>query len=120
MSPDQLLFVYDADSGHFNAMADATHKILSPDTYSCNLCRVTHGWFSERRHWRAFIESLEVPCLFLHRDEFRQQYPDNDTALPGVFRVQSRTAAVCVDADALNACDDLDKLIALVRAHCIG
>jgi hypothetical protein len=33
--------------------------------------------------------------------------------------VQPHGAAVCVNADALNACDGLDELIALVRAHCI-
>jgi len=30
----ELLFVYNADSGLFNSVADAAHKILAPSTYS--------------------------------------------------------------------------------------
>ena len=29
-----LLFVYNADSGLFNTMADIGHKLLSPETYA--------------------------------------------------------------------------------------
>ena len=37
----RLLFVYNADTGLFNALADSAHKILSPQTYQWVLCEVT-------------------------------------------------------------------------------
>jgi hypothetical protein len=40
----KLLFVYNADSGLFNSIAEAAHKIVSPQTYRCDLCRITYGW----------------------------------------------------------------------------
>jgi hypothetical protein len=113
-----LIFVYNADSGLFNSMADAAHKILSPDTYSCNLCRVTYGWFSERDAWRRFIDQLGVPCSFLHRDEFRRRHPGLDIALPAILRSEDGTPVVCVEADSLNRCADIDALIALVEQRC--
>jgi hypothetical protein len=116
----QLLFVYNADSGLFNNMADAAHKIFSPDTYSCNLCKVTYGWFAERGAWRDFIGQLDLTCRFLHRDEFRTQYPELSVALPAVLRLTDRLPAVCIDAERLNVCNDIDELIELVRARCAG
>jgi hypothetical protein len=118
--PAGLLFVYNADSGLFNVVADAAHKVLSPATYQCNLCKVTYGWFSERRAWRDFVAGLDVPCTFLHRDELHARYPEIAVALPAVLRVTAGTPAVCIDADSLQGCTDLDALMALVRQRCVG
>ena len=117
----ELLFVYNADSGLFNSMADAAHKILSPSTYSCNLCKVTYGWFTERSQWRSFVESLDAQCSFLHRDELQRRHPElSGEPLPAVFRVVDGKAGQCIDADTLNSCADLDALIALIRERCGG
>ena len=43
-----LLFVYNADSGFFNTLADIGHKLFSPATYPCQLCAITHGVLAER------------------------------------------------------------------------
>ncbi len=116
----QLVFVYNADSGLFNGMADAAHKLFSPDTYSCNLCKVTYGWFTERGAWRDFIEQLDIPCRFLHRDEFRAAYPALEIDLPAVLRVQDGEASPCIESTELNACEDIDALIERVRRHCVA
>ncbi|MGB5833284.1 MAG: hypothetical protein WBG92_15005 [Thiohalocapsa sp.] len=120
MQPNtELLFVYNADSGLFNSMTDAAHKILSPETYTCNLCQVTYGLFTERAEWRAFIESLDAECRFLHRDELQRLHPELAAeALPAVFRAVDGKAEPCVNAEALNSCVDLDALIGLIRERC--
>ena len=56
-----LVFVYNADSGLFNAVSDAAHKIFSPRTYQCNLCALTHSAIGMRREWKQFLDSLDVP-----------------------------------------------------------
>ena len=61
-SENRLLFVYNADSGLFNTMADIGHKIFSPQTYSCLLCALTHGYFRERDEWRRFVDDNPVLC----------------------------------------------------------
>ncbi|MDX1335126.1 MAG: hypothetical protein R3312_05025, partial [Gammaproteobacteria bacterium] len=98
MSQQKLLFVYNADSGLFNTLGDIGHKIFSPETYSCNLCAISHGYFSEKKEWRQFIESLPVSCEFLHRDEFLRIYPHIQSDLPAVFRLERETIEQCLDA----------------------
>jgi hypothetical protein len=114
----QLLFVYNADTGLFNTLADAAHKVLSPQTYQCALCKVTYGWFHERRAWHTFIETLDADCAFLHRDELRARYPSLEIALPVVLRLVNGQPTPIIDALQLQACRDLDDLMGLVRDAC--
>lgn len=114
----RLLFVYNADSGLFNVMADIGHKLFSPSTYECALCALTHGYFSERSAWRAFVESLACDCEFLHRDQFRDRYPDHAADLPAVFVVRDAGPELCLDAATIRACNDLNRLQTLIRTQC--
>lgn len=116
----RLLFVYNADSGLFNTLADIGHKLFSPATYGCRLCALTHGYFTERREWREFVTSLEADCEFLHRDQFRRRYPADTTDLPAVFRVDDARVLPCVDATALRHCASLPGLRALIRDRCLN
>ena len=111
----RLLFVYNADSGFFNALADMAHKLLSPRTYACNLCVLTHGHFGPRREWTAFLRSLDIPCTFLHHDEFIRQYGLEGIALPAVFMADGPVLEVCLDADTLGRCESLGELKTLIR-----
>ena len=52
-SNDSLLFVYNADSGFFNTLADIGHKLFSPATYPCQLCAIT-GVLAEGGSWGAW------------------------------------------------------------------
>jgi len=107
----RLVFVYNADSGLFNTMADIGHKIFSPGTYACDLCALTHGYFSERREWRTFVESLAIPCDFLHRDEFVRACPEQkELTYPVVLLVDDNGQRICLSREELAACDSLDAL----------
>jgi len=115
----RLLFVYNADSGLFNTVVDAAHKILSPRDDACNLCQITYGWFREREAWRRFLDAASAECQFLHRDGFRRRYPDRTDALPAVFRCISGEPRTCLSAEIINRCDSLDALIRAVESHCL-
>src|SRR3954467_6060768 len=80
-----LVFVYNAESGVFNTLADAAHKIFSPRTYACNLCALTHTALGMRGEWKRFLEGLGVPLEFLHADELRSRYRLKGVPLPAVF-----------------------------------
>lgn len=115
----RLVFVYNADSGFFNTVVDIGHKLISPDTYQCQLCALSHGYFSEREAWRNLVEALRAECTFLHRDEFRRQFPGNDTRLPAVFLRNGDDLTVCLDAPELEDCAVLDDLERKIRQHCL-
>ncbi len=97
-----LVFVYNSYSGPISGLLDIGHKILSPDTYPCSLCDLTHDAFAEKQGWREFRKNVGVPMEFLHRDEFEKKY--NRTAVyPVIFRKNE-------ELDVLMAKEDIDKL----------
>ncbi|BAO44247.1 hypothetical protein [Thiolapillus brandeum] len=114
-----LIFVYNADSGMFNTLADIGHKIFSPESYACSLCAITHGYFHERKEWRQFVEALPVPCRFMHRDEFYQSYPHSQEKLPAVFLLQEEILHCCVSAEQLETCDNINQLKQRIMDSCI-
>ena len=115
MPRPQLLFVYNADTGLFNTVTDIAHKLLSPSTYSCNLCALTHGTFQMREEWVNFLETLEADCEFLHRDEFVKAHPGRaDVPLPAVFAKTSGGPVSLIDAARLGSCGSLAELKLLI------
>lgn len=55
-------------------MFDIAHKVISPSTYKCALCSLTHHALSEKSEWANFRKSSRHDLQFLHRDEFEAQY----------------------------------------------
>jgi hypothetical protein len=64
---DRLLFVFNADTGSFNAFLDSARKLLR--IKGCTLCTITHGLAGERSEWRECKEEIGVPVDYVHRDE---------------------------------------------------
>ncbi len=115
-----LVFVYNAESGLFNTLSDVAHKILSPDTYACNLCALTHTTFGMRREWREFLERLDARTEFLHADELRSRYGLTGLSLPTILRRRGTSLEEFADAAALNSCRTLDELKRLIAARLSG
>jgi len=110
-----LIFVYNADSGLFNTMSDIAHKMLSPATYSCNLCAITHGLLSEKQEWRAFIEQLGVAVEFLHRDEFVKQYKQTLSSYPVILQRQGQTISTLIASKQIDECHSIADLTQLIE-----
>lgn len=113
----KLLFVYNADSGLFSMLTDAVHRVVSPSTYSCNLCKITYGATGMRDEWKSFIEGLGREVEFLHRDELKRRHGVEDVALPAVFleAPSGVDLKLLVDAAAINAVRSVEELESLVR-----
>lgn len=109
-----LVFVYNADSGVFNTLADAAHKIFSPRTYACRLCALTYGALSMRGEWKQFLDGLGRPLEFLHADELAARYGLKGVPLPVVLRREGSGLKVLADAGAINECRTLDDLKRLI------
>ena len=114
---ERLIFVYNADSGIFNALTDMAHKIFSPETYACNLCAITYSNLGMRKSWKEFLETLSVPLEFLHRDELIAQYGRDDIALPAILSVNAGELGIAVSADAIDQATDIEGLRLLVKKY---
>jgi len=110
MSKTKLVFVYNADSGLFNTVTDIAHKLLSPKTYECNLCSITHGIFSVRETWVKFLQELDAECEFLHKDEFVKVNPDLGEPFPAIFKMQNNQPELWIDASSINKLSSVDDL----------
>ncbi|NTU68628.1 MAG: GTPase [Chlorobiaceae bacterium] len=108
-----LIFVYNADSGPISGLFDLGHKILSPSTYQCSLCTLTHGPFSEKEAWTAFRKTMGVPMEFLNRDEFEKKY-DLRFEYPVILR-KNNNIEVLLSKKEIDGLEGLDALIAVVK-----
>lgn len=108
-----LIFVYNADSGPVSGLFDLGHKILSPSTYQCSLCTLTHGPFTEKEAWKEFRQSVGLPMEFLHRDEFEKKY-ELTFEYPVILRKNSNLEVLMAKKE-IDAISDLDGLIVAVK-----
>lgn len=111
-----LVFVYNADSGLVNTLLDIGHKIVSPQTYSCNLCALTHSTFSMRDEWKQFVAQLDCPMEFLHRDELAERYGLRDVPLPAIFLKTEAGLRPWIGQEEINRCQSLAELKQLIES----
>lgn len=114
-TPFTLIFVYANDGGVFNTLIDIGHKIVSPQTYNCNLCAITYGVFTENKIWKDFIRGLSIPVHFFHRDDFFKKYPGRTETLPALFKLEEDTLSLSISADQINSMKTIDELISAVN-----
>ncbi len=134
MPVEKLIFVYNANSGTVNALLDSAHKIVSPSTYQCSLCDLTHDAWKEKEEWVRFRESLTnekfMPCStryesvittnqvqeleFLHKDEFEKQYRSKWLAkydYPVILQVNTAELEIFMSNKELQQFSTTDRLI---------
>jgi hypothetical protein len=121
----ELILVYNADSGVISLLKDAVHRTFFPNTYQCNLCALTYGRFSVKNEWRSFIEQLQMPYEFLHRNEFYQKleaHPDHlgDVEFPAIFLNREDKIQILVNHEDINNCKTLDQLMQLITQKLKG
>ncbi len=109
----QLIFVYNANSDLFSTVTDFAHKILSPPTYNCALCALTHGSFSVKQQWKSFIQTLPIETVFLHKDAFHKQYKIQGR-LPAIFISTDGELKALATAQEIKDCTSLQQLEKLV------
>ena len=112
-TPNQnLIFVYNAKSGGLNAILDYVHKIVSPETYDCNLCKLTYDNFGQIKKWNDFLTSSNISVDYYYKDHLIQIGMDSDMELPAVF---FNDKSLFLRAREINSFKTLEALIEGVR-----
>ena len=99
---------------------DTVHKVLSPDTYDCNLCSITFGMFTENVNWKEFRTNAAVDMDFLHKDEFEKEYASkygHKFTYPIVLVAAAGELEVMINTEELNTLEDVNSLISLVESR---
>ena len=107
----KIIFVYNADTGLFNFLSDWVHKVVSPSTYSCSLCALTHHNFGAKEDWKEFVKQSPIPMEFLHKDEFVKKYGQLAFIhFPCVVRKEGESMNVIVSTEELHSYKELSEL----------
>ncbi len=109
-----LVFIYNANSGFISGMIDSAHKALSPETYQCELCALTHGFFGAKKAWKDFMARINVDTQFYHLDDAPAELKGlaQESGLPCIIRLDSSNeTSLLLDKQALASLDSLEALI---------
>ena len=110
----ELLFIYNAKSDRLSALLDFAHKIVSPSTYACDLCKLTHGNFGEHEAWKTFKETSDIPLTFYHIDEFEKHYSKTFT-YPLILKKEDEVLNVLLDANTITGYKTTEELIEAIK-----
>ena len=109
----ELIFIYNAKSGFINELVDFAHKIISPETYDCNLCTITYGTFKMKISWANYIQELPVKSVFTYKDKLVDRKLKK-IKLPAVFIRDGEKLNELISAYEINNINDLEDLIRIL------
>ena len=113
VNDNELIFIYNAKSGLVNEFVDFAHKIISPQTYECNLCFITYGTFKMEKRWSDYIQSLPFKSTFIYKDELSNKNMDN-VNLPAIFFRINAELVELISASEINNLRDFHTLIEIL------
>ncbi|MEM6685370.1 MAG: GTPase [Bacteroidota bacterium] len=111
----KIIFIYNAKSGKLNSLLDVAHKLISPKTYQCKLCTITHDTFAENALWKEFRQTTTLPLEFLHSDEFERQYKNIDTKYPVIFLQKQQKLSEWISKSDIEKIATTQELIHLIQ-----
>ena len=110
----ELIFIYNTKSGVVNELIDIAHKLVSPETYDCNLCAISYGAFSMKKKWSKYIETLPFKSTFTYKDKFSKN-GYNNIKFPSIFIRSNKKLDEIISATEINKINNLDQLIGLLN-----
>ncbi|WP_436793920.1 hypothetical protein [Actinospongicola halichondriae] len=110
-----LAFVYNVDATPVAMLRDLWSGLTTGET-DCRLCDLTFGRLLKDRGWKDFVDGLPLEVDFSLRSTFVRRHPSLDGhRFPAAFLVEGTTVGrEVIDAEAIEACGDLDALRELV------
>lgn len=113
----KLLFVYNANSGKLNTLLDAGHKLLSPSTYQCSLCALTHNAFLENKTWKKFRLQTNFEMAFYHKNEFEAKFSKVNVEYPIILKQENNKLTTVLIAEVLNEITSIEALIERINSR---
>ena len=116
IAKDKIIFIYNASDDFLSVGFDFFHKIISPQTYQCSLCKITYGNISMKNQWRDYIQDLDYDVEFLYKNNFSQYHPNLQLIdVPSAFTSDGRVYTQIISKKEFNSLSDLDALIELIN-----
>ena len=111
----ELIFIYNANSDLLSKVSDFAHKVLSPHTYSCSLCKLTHGTVTMHSEWSEFLRGLPCKIRFEYKDTWKGK---GTMEFPLIIMKAGNKKEVIASSEHLNKIIILQELMDLIKAKC--
>jgi len=114
---ETILLVYNANSGFWHKSLDFAHKIISPSTYACDLCKLTHGDFAERETWKKIKNDFPGRFQILYKDQYEEVYGSQKKVktFPVVLKEYQNTLEILITADQISKLQSIEALVSLIQ-----
>tara|TARA_Y100001970_G_C13710072_1_gene591466 strand:+ start:81 stop:494 length:414 start_codon:yes stop_codon:yes gene_type:complete len=110
---DTIYFVYNANDDFFSVMGDFFHKSFSPQTYPCELCKLTYNAVDKKKKWKNFLNSLEHNYEFVYKNN-NYEFLNKETTYPIILFGDNKNSKILISTNEINSCNNLDELIELI------
>lgn len=94
-----------------HGVMDLISKSARPKTYPCKLCKMTYSGATMNKVWKSYVTSLNIPPIFLHKNEFEQHYPKVNIKYPAVLLKSDKSLKIVLSAEDFAKLKDLSDLI---------
>lgn len=109
-----LVFIFNADSNPFKQAFDFFKRKAYPQTYECNLTKLTHDGLNMKKEWQSFVQALPVKTKFYHRDMFKKKYSDYKTEFPIIFLAENNKFEKLISTEEINGLSSMQELMDLI------
>ena len=106
----KLIFIYNAKRGFINEITDLAHKMISPETYPCDLYALTYDTFAMKQEWSNYIDRLPMKTVFMYKDKLTENVMKN-VEPPAIFLLKDDNLTNVLSAKEFNSIDNLEGLI---------
>ena len=112
---EKLIFIYNASDDLVSVSLDFVHKILSPSTYQCSLCKITYGNVSMHNKWKIYISNSNYDFEFLYKNNYLEYHKDLKIEnFPVAYKYNGDSYDIFISKEEFDSCNDLDSLIQIV------
>ena len=110
---EKIYFVYNANNDFFSTVGDFFHKSFSPQTYPCELCKLTYNAVDKKKKWKTFLDTLEYDYEFVYKNSYHK-FLNDDTTYPLILFGDPIYPEILLTTIEINSCSNLDELIELI------
>ncbi len=104
----EVQFIYNAKTGVVNSIIDVAHKLISPDTYECNLCKMTHDTFTENGKFKALKKKYNITLW--HINEYEAKYKAEKNYPLIIIRDKNEKEINRIKTDKINNLNKVDDI----------
>jgi hypothetical protein len=109
----EIQFIYNAKNGLANSIFDLAHKIISPDTYECILCKITHGAFTDNKKFKQLKEKYNITLW--HIDDYETKYSKESKYPLIIIRDEKQKEIGRISTEEINSLTDVDEVEMILK-----